>query len=152
MQLVAVVKRDCETCVLVTPVLATLGQLSTLTVYSQDDPTFPESAGGAYDDTELARSYRLGITTVPTLIRFENNVEIARTEGWDCVEWQRVTEIDFIGNDLPSFRPGCGSLTHYPGKIEKLALRFGDISFQSRSIELVDDCLLYTSPSPRDRG
>ena len=140
MQLVAVVKRNCETCVLVAPVLATLGQLSTLTVYSQDDPTFPEPAGGAHNDTDLAQSYRLGITTVPTLIRYENNVEIARTEGWDRTEWQRLTEIDFLGNDLPAFQPGCGSLTHYPGMIEKLALRFGDISFQSRSIEVaVDD-------------
>ena len=140
MQLVAVVKRNCETCVLVAPVLATLGQLSTLTVYSQDDPTFPEPAGGAHDDTDLAQSYRLGITTVPTLIRYENNVEVARTEGWDRTEWQRLTEIDSLGNDLPAFQPGCGSLTHYPGMIEKLALRFGDISFQSRSIEVaVDD-------------
>jgi len=139
MQLVAVVKRDCETCVLVAPLLAALGQLSTLKVYSQDDPTFPESAGGAYDDTELEHSYHLGITTVPTLIRYENNVEIARTEGWDRAEWQHITEIDFLGKDLPGFKPGCGSLSQYPGMIEKLALRYGDINFQSRSIEVTAD-------------
>jgi len=139
MHLVAVVKRDCETCVLVTPILAVLCQLSTLKVYSQDDPTFPESAGGGHDDTELEHSYRLGITTVPTLIRYENNVEIARTEGWDRAEWQRITEIDFLGNDLPGFKPGCGSLSQYPGMIEKLALRYGDINFKSRSIEVTAD-------------
>ncbi len=139
MQLVAVVKRDCETCVLVAPVLATLSQLSTLKVYSQDDSTFPEATGGACDDTDLEQSYRLGITTVPTLIRYENNTEIARTEGWDSAEWQRITEVDFLGNDLPGFRPGCGSLSQYPGVIEKLALQFGDISFQSRSIQVAED-------------
>jgi len=139
MQLVAVVKRDCETCVMVAPVLSSLGQLSTLTVYSQDDPAFPEAVGGASDDTSLERSYRLGITTVPTLIRYENNTEIARTEGWDRADWQRVTDIDFLGDDLPAFRPGCGSMTHYPGVIEQLALRFGDISFHSRSIEVTPD-------------
>jgi hypothetical protein len=139
MQLVAVVKKDCETCVLVAPVLAALGQLSTLTIYSQDDPAFPEQTGGSRDDTDLEQSWRLGITTVPTLIRFENNKEITRTEGWDRAEWQRVAATDLIGNDLPAFKPGCGSLTQYPGVAEKLALRFGEISFASRSIELGDD-------------
>ena len=139
MQLVAVVKRDCETCVLVAPVLAILGQLSTLKIYSQDDPAFPESCGGAYDDTELAQSYRLDITTVPTLIRYENNTEIARTEGWDRAQWQQLTEIDFLGDDLLDFKPGCGSLSQYPGIPEKLALRFGDINFQSRSIQVAED-------------
>jgi hypothetical protein len=139
MQLIAVVKRDCETCALVAPVLAALSQLSTLTVYSQDDPTFPEETGGAADDTNLEHSYRLGVTTVPTLIRYENNQEISRTDGWDRTEWQRVTDIDFLGNDLVAFRPGCGSLTQYPGMPEKLALRFGDITFKARAIELAPD-------------
>ena len=140
MQLIAVVKRDCETCALVAPVLATLSQLSTLTVYCQDDPTFPKQTGGALDDTALQHSYRLGITTVPTLIRYENNAEISRIEGWDRADWQRVTGIEFLGNDLIAYRPGCGSLSEYPGVPEKLALRFGDISFESRSIALgVDD-------------
>lgn len=139
MQLVAVVKRDCETCALVAPVLGTLGQLATLTVYSQDDPGFPSDTGGAHDDTDLAHSYRLGITTVPTLIRYENNQEIDRTEGWDRNEWQRITEVDFIGRDLIAFRPGCGSLSQYPGVPEKLALRFGDIKFASRAIDLTEE-------------
>ncbi len=139
MQLVAVVKRDCETCALVAPLLATLGQLSTLTVYSQDDPSFPEATGGALDDTELEQSYRLGITTVPTLIRYENNTEIGRVEGWVRDEWQRITGVDFLGSDLAAFRPGCGSMSEYPGMPEKLALRFGGISFQSRSITLSAD-------------
>lgn len=139
MQLIAVVKRDCETCALVAPVLAVLSQLSTLTVYSQDDPEFPEETGGAADDTSLEHSYRLGVTTVPTLIRYENNTEINRTEGWDRTEWQRITGIDFLGNDLIAFRPGCGSLSQYPGMPEKLALRFGDINFKARAIELALD-------------
>ena len=139
MQLVAVVKQDCETCALVAPVLETLNQLSTLTVYSQDEPSFPKETGGALDDTNLEQSYRLGITTVPTLIRYENNAEIARTEGWNREEWQRITGVDFLGKDLTAFRPGCGSLSEYPGMPEKLALHFGDISFHSRSIELGSD-------------
>ncbi|MEZ5340256.1 MAG: hypothetical protein R2706_02065 [Acidimicrobiales bacterium] len=39
--LVAVVKRDCPTCELVVPVLDQLASVGDLTVFSQDDPTFP---------------------------------------------------------------------------------------------------------------
>ena len=39
--LVAVVKRDCPTCVLVAPVLADLAARTDLVVLTQDDPTFP---------------------------------------------------------------------------------------------------------------
>ena len=39
--LVAVVKQDCPTCELITPVLLELAEKSDLTVFSQDDPSFP---------------------------------------------------------------------------------------------------------------
>ena len=53
--LVAIVKRDCPTCTLVGPVLADLRARfpGAVTVYSQDDPTFPEATGGAIDDRDL---------------------------------------------------------------------------------------------------
>ena len=41
--LVAVVKRDCPTCVLTAPVLGELARRAGVVVYSQDDPTFPET-------------------------------------------------------------------------------------------------------------
>ena len=40
--LIAIVKRDCPTCELAGPVLATLQQAGRLDVYSQDDPSFHE--------------------------------------------------------------------------------------------------------------
>ena len=41
--IVAVVKAECATCVLVAPVLRQLRESgAALTVYTQDDPTFPE--------------------------------------------------------------------------------------------------------------
>ncbi len=68
--LIAVVKRDCPTCVLVEPVL---GQLATdkvpFTVYTQDDLTFPATVPEVIDDINLEFSYHLNIETVPTLIR-----------------------------------------------------------------------------------
>ena len=39
-------------------------------------------------------------------------------------------------------------LYKYSGTIEELAVERGRISY----IKLFDVCLLYTSPSPRDRG
>ena len=67
--LVAIVKRDCPTCVLVTPVLQEILQRSDLKIYTQDDPGFPEGIDGVADDTSLDASYRLGVDIVPTLER-----------------------------------------------------------------------------------
>ncbi len=139
MEFLAVVKRDCETCKLVEPVLAELRDSHTVTLYSQDDPAFPELLGGANDDRSLEQSWRLRVEVVPTLVRLEDGQEVSRTEGWDRTEWARVTEIPGIGVGLPPFQPGCGSRTQDPGMPEKLALQFGNLTFASREIEIGAD-------------
>ena len=64
--LIAVVKRDCPTCLLVDPVLVEIQRAGKpLTVYVQDDPSFTQVAGSV-DDRDLAQSFRLGIEIVPT--------------------------------------------------------------------------------------
>ncbi|MEQ8709690.1 MAG: thioredoxin family protein [Rhodospirillales bacterium] len=136
MEWVVVLKRDCETCQLVTPVLGKLAQNAPMKIYSQDDPAFPEALGGALDDTGLATSWSLGVETVPTLIRYENGQEVARTFGWDRAEWISVSGDPTLGEGLPGFRPGCGSKTMDPGMPERLALKFGDIKISARSIEV----------------
>ena len=71
--LVAVVKRDCQTCSMIQPVMARLaGGQTPFTVFTQDDPAFPPGMTAVVDDTELAYSYHLNIEVVPTLIRIEN--------------------------------------------------------------------------------
>ena len=81
--LIAVVKKDCPTCVLVDPVLQALAASGgLLTVFVQDDPTFT-AVPDARDDTSLAISWHLGIETVPTLLR--------RTAGWCCKRLIRQT-------------------------------------------------------------
>jgi hypothetical protein len=137
-QLIAVVKRDCETCRLVEPVLAQIRARAPLALYSQDDPGFPESLGGSQDDTALERSWHLKIETVPTLIRFEGEKEVARIAGWDRAEWERVAQITRLGAGLPAFQPGCGSKTHDPGVPERLALAHGDLKLASRRIDVAD--------------
>ena len=138
MQFIAVVKRECETCKLVEPVLAQIRAHSALTLYSQDDPTFPTSLGGAIDDTALERSWRLRIETVPTLIRFDGDREIARAIGWDRAEWERVADQGALGPGLPAYQPGCGSRTQDPGMPERLALAHGDLKLTSRRIDVPD--------------
>src|SRR5712691_11296270 len=136
MELVAVVKRECKTCRLVEPVLAQIRERASLALYSQDDPSFPEKLGGATDDTALERSWRLKIETVPTLIRFEDDREVARIVGWDRTEWERVAQQDELGPGLPAFQPGCGSRTQDPGMPERLALANGDLHLESRRINV----------------
>ena len=132
-------KRDCPTCQLVVPVLQALSaDGAALKVYSQDDPTFPDAFPGVVDDRELAESFRHGVEIVPTLIRFENGVEAARTEGWDANDWRRITGIADLGAGLPALRPGCGSKSVEPGVAEYLQVRFGDTGFQSRKIDFGD--------------
>ena len=120
--LVAVVKRDCPTCQLVVPVLAELARHGSdagepLTVYSQDDPTFPEGLG-ARDDTDLELSFALDIDTVPTLLRMKSGEIVDRTEGWERSRWETLTGVDELGADLPDWRPGCGSRTHDPDVVD----------------------------------
>lgn len=137
--LVAVVKRDCPTCVLTAPVLGELARRAGITVYSQDDPSFPETVPLRESDLGLDVSHRLRIEIVPTLIRFERGQEVARTFGWDRGEWQRLSGLDDLGRDLPEARPGCGAKNIEPGIIERLKVRFNETGLKSRRIELGDD-------------
>ena len=65
--LIAIVKRDCPTCVMVTPVLRQIMETNSLKIYSQDDPNFPDGIDGVTDDTALDVSYNLDVEIVPTL-------------------------------------------------------------------------------------
>src|SRR5258706_4651136 len=134
--LVAVVKRDCPTCQLTAPVLAEVHRAGVpLTVFSQDDPTFPDGLP-VEDDTPLEVSYRLGIEIVPTLLKVTNGQPEKRVEGWVKQEWRTLTGIADLGDGLPDWRVGCGSITLEPGIAEKLAVRFGGERLASRRIEL----------------
>ena len=120
--LVAVVKADCPTCTLVRPLLDQLP----VHLISEDEPE------------GLDASYRLGVETVPTLLRVEGGTEVERLVGWDRDEWRRLTGDDALGEDLPAHRPGCGSRTLDPGVAEELAVRFRGSTMRSRRVELAE--------------
>ena len=136
--LVAFVKRDCPTCEMMVHVLGDLARQRGLTVYTQDDPSFPETVLTRIDDTALDISHRLKIEIVPTLIRFEAGREVGRTYGWDRGEWERLSGIAGLGRDLPDARPGCGAKNVEPGVIERLRVRFNETGLKSRRIMIGD--------------
>ena len=135
--IVAVVKRDCPTCELVAPVLAQLaGSGAALTVFTQDDPSFPPGLDRVVDDTDLAFSWHHDIETVPTLLLVKDGQEVSRTVGWSRPEWESLTAVSDLGPDLPGFRPGCGSLSVDPDRVDDLRVRFSGSRLRSRRIDL----------------
>ena len=135
MKLALIVKRDCETCQLISPLVHQVQAANEMLVYSQDDPQFPSDAE-VIDDQGLEYSWRLRINTVPTLILFdETGKETKRLVGWDKAAWEELTRLNFH-REMPAFRPGCGSMTQDPGMPEKLLARFDLDRLSARQISL----------------
>jgi len=135
--IVVVVKDECATCRTVVPVLAHLADSVPLTVYTQDDPAFPDGVPSLHDD-DLAVSWHHHIETVPTVIRVVDGVEADRTVGWHRDEWERITGVAPLGPDLPAMRPGCGSMSVDPDRVAELDVRFGASVLASRRIDVAD--------------
>jgi hypothetical protein len=133
--LLVVVKRDCPTCAMLAPVLASLASAG-VTIISQDDPSFPEGIEMVVDDRELDLSWRLGIDTVPTLLRLAGGGETDRAVGWDRARWETLSGTSGLGAGLPDRRPGCGSRTTEPGIAEALDVRHRGPALRSRRVEL----------------
>lgn len=132
---VAFVKRDCPTCELVAPVLSELAKSLDLTVYTQDDPEFPEGVSRV-DDTDLSVSWHHEIEAVPTLLRVESGKEVDRALGWHRGEWEALTGVSNLGELLPELRPGCGSLSVDPSRAPELAIRFSGSKLKARRVEI----------------
>lgn len=136
--LVIVVKQDCATCKLVEPVIHQLvsGTLA-VAVIVQDDPTFPPDVPSIFD-ADLSFSWHHDIETVPTVIRVRDGQEVERTVGWNRPDWERVTGRRQLGAELPEFRPGCGSLSVDPDRIDHLRALFGGSSLTARRVDVAD--------------
>jgi hypothetical protein len=137
--LIAVVKHDCPTCVMVVPVLQALARDGLLqAVYSQDDPVFPDDLGAVpvLDDRDLDASFALDIDTVPTLLRVARGAEVARTVGWSRPRWEELSGAAGLGPALPDMRPGCGSRTTEPAIAEQRAVASIVPRLASRRVEL----------------
>jgi hypothetical protein len=120
--LVAVVRAECPTCTLVAPVLEDLLERGVVAQILRED-----------DDAGLEASWRLGVETVPTLVRGSD-----RIVGWSRSQWEEFTGVDGLGAGLPEHRPGCGSRTVEPGLADELAVRFSGSKLRSRRVELAE--------------
>ena len=130
-----IVKRDCATCVMVAPLLTQLQLSHGITIYSQDDASFPDGAKVIHD-TDLSISWHNNIETVPTVIKVVDGVEIERTVGWLQNEWAHSFDLPNIGDGLPAYRPGCGSLSVDPDKVDALRAKFEGSTLVSRRVEI----------------
>jgi hypothetical protein len=135
--LIAVVKRDCPTCTLITPVLRQIADARALTVATQDDPSFPPDVG-AVDDTALEWSFALDVETVPTLVRVQDGLVTERIEGWSRLQWESFVDVRPLGDGLPDHRPGCGSRTLDPEVVRAKAIARADAALRSRRVRLGD--------------
>jgi hypothetical protein len=115
--------------------LADLAERMPLTVFTQDDPSFPPGTAPVHD-ADLRLSWHNDIETVPTLIRVAGGRELERTAGWSRDEWRRITGVEGLGADLPAMRPGCGSLSVDPDLVDELRVRFTGGRLRSRRVEL----------------
>lgn len=130
------VKAECETCAMVQPVLARLKDSDIETVVvSQDDPAFPAGLT-AIDDTALELSFRFNIEAVPTVIKFRDGREVARTFGWHRTDWEELIGKQGLAPDLPAQQPGCGSRVREPGAWEHLVSLYGETGLKARSVTL----------------
>jgi hypothetical protein len=134
--LVVFVKASCPTCQTIAPALGRLRRAGVpLTIYTQDDPTFPPDAD-PQDDTNLARSYAAGIEIVPTVLRVQDGQVAETLHGWLRSDWERLSNVPGLGEGLPEHRAGCASRTLEPGMPELLAARYGGAALRSRRVEL----------------
>ncbi|MEZ4415898.1 MAG: thioredoxin family protein [Gemmatimonadota bacterium] len=130
-------KADCPTCRLVVPVLRELEEAGTrVHAWFQDEGDFLHGLSDVRDDSSLETSFRLGVHTVPTVIRVEGGKETARTEGWVREDWRTLTSLPGLGADLREWQAGCGSLSVLPGVAEILTARYGDPGIKSRPVEV----------------
>ncbi len=136
-ELIVIAKRDCPTCTMLEDVYARLAAGPVpVRIYSQDDPTFPKSVNEVIDDTTLEVSFQHQVEIVPTLIRLTDGAETGRTFGWHRGDWEALSGLGDLGDDLPESQPGCGAKNVEPGIRERLEVQFGDVGFASRAIEL----------------
>ena len=135
--LVAIIKRECATCVMVVPVLERLQAETGLTIYTQDDASFPTGLAPIHD-ADLKVSWHYDVETVPTLLRVIDGQEVDRTIGWSRAAWRAISGIDDLGADLAEFRPGCGSLSVDPDLEGELRARFGSGVLHARRVEIAD--------------
>ena len=155
--LVCFIKEDCPTCRLVLPVLAAIndslsseldffiiGQTSSgnSRLMSEFDPPF-----NLLDDSALKVSFINDIEIVPQVFLTDSGGHVlVERSGFVREEWQElvaelfeqhaITQHTVEWDSLPSWRPGCGSLSVDPLHAERLQAEAENSPIRARRIEM----------------
>lgn len=143
-------KEDCPTCNLVMPLIEALHRDTVLDVLvpgqtSDGNATLIDRhalTAPVLDDSALKVSFAYDVDTVPLVIAAdEDGSEADRLVGFDKGEWRAFFERHAPGlavdwDDLPDWRPGCGSLTQDPIIGERLRAEAENSPLRARRIEI----------------
>lgn len=150
--LLCFVKEDCPTCNLITPLLETAHKQSNTsvllvgqtedgnkTLVKNHDLTVP-----VLDDSTLIVSFAHELETVPhTFLIDESGDTLKEVIGFDKKEWQDLIDdglgdVNIEWDELPDWRPGCGSLTQDPVIAERLRAISENSPLRARQIEIAE--------------
>ena len=155
--LICFVKEDCPTCREIVPVLAALHSAFADTVdvhiigqTSDGNRQLDDEFGPPFDlldDSTLKVSYATQIDIVPTLYWNDANGQPRQTlTGFVRDEWQSLSQELMLATDtgdvkldweeLPDWRPGCGSLSVDPLIADKLRAKAENSPLRARRIEI----------------
>ena len=59
---------------------------------------------------------------------------MTRTVGWERKSWEALTGIDNLGTDLPDWRPGCGSMSVDPSRVDQLEAKVAQLEILKQRI------------------
>ena len=148
--LLCFVKEDCPTCNLVAPLLEAAHQQSDADVLlvgqtADGNKVLAENHGltvPVLDDSTLIVSFAYDLDTVPHAMLLDDSGEpVKEVIGFDKSEWQDllnddIGEVAIDWNELPDWRPGCGSLTQDPIIAERLRAEAENSPLRARRIEI----------------
>ncbi len=147
--LLCFIKEDCDTCKTAMPVLEALHQSNVNIVLVGQTTAGNQKLIKEFglsvpilDDSQLKVSFAYDIEIVPTLIWADTDgrqVEIQ--EGFVKKDWQALLERfeakpDIAWNQLPDWRPGCGSLSVDPVINDRLRAEAENSPLRARKIEI----------------
>lgn len=148
--LLCFVKEDCPTCNLVAPLLEAAHKQSETQVFlvgQTDDGNKVlaenhELTVPVLDDSTLIVSFAHELETVPhTFLIDEAGGTEKEVIGFDKKEWQDLidgdlADVEIQWDELPDWRPGCGSLTQDPLIAERLRAEAENSPLRARRIEI----------------
>ncbi len=133
-ELLALVKHDCETCTALAPALdAAAAAGAPVRILSQSDASETETWArelGLRDvpdvDEDLVTSERFDPDAVPAMVLLDGGAERDRVEGLDLARLDELfaaAGAELPHDGLPAFKPGCASKTRDPEVAAQLAAR-----------------------------